>query len=113
MFRPLTSSDVGEFAHAISDTLKPMRTTLGLILVVIGLGVILYGGGTAVRELVGFYRSTVDNPMDDVEGGSQGVSDRMLGGAMIGGVGAVPFVIGSMILKGEAFRRIRRAVRGK
>jgi len=87
-----------------------MRSTIGLIFVVVGLGVVLYGGGMAVRELVGFYKSTVDRPMEDVEGGTQGVSDRMLRGAMIGGVGAVPFVIGTFILKGEAVRRIRRAL---
>lgn len=90
-----------------------MRSSLGVILVVVGLIGMAVGGGMAVKELVGLYQSTVDRPMEDVAGGTQGVSDRMIHGAIIGGIGAVPFVIGSVILKVQVARRLARSLSKK
>lgn len=89
-----------------------MRTLLGIGLMVIGGAVMLYGGGMAVRELVGMYGAALNTPMEDPKGGEQAVSDRMLTNVKIGAVGALPFVVGVAFFKGALVRRALRSRRG-
>jgi hypothetical protein len=88
-----------------------MRILLGIGLMVIGGSVMLYGGGMAVRELVGMYGAALNTPMEDPKGGEQAVSDRMLTNVKIGAVGALPFVVGVAIFKGGLVRRALRSRR--
>jgi hypothetical protein len=79
-----------------------------LILILLGGGVMLYGGGLAANELYGLYAGALTDPMADPAGGEAGVQDRMLRGAAIGAAGAVPFVIGWVTFRIAAIRSRRR-----
>lgn len=88
-----------------------MRMLFGLGLILIGGAVLLYGGGSAVKELVSLYSGAMTQPMEDPQGGEAGVSDRMMRGVKIGAAGAVPFVIGSVLVKSALFARALRKSR--
>lgn len=81
---------------------------LALLLVLLGGGVMLYGGGLAAFELYALYANALADPMADPAGGETAVQQRMLRGAMIGGAGAVPFVTGWVMLRIAGIRSRRR-----
>ncbi len=99
----MVGPSAGKFGYA-----GYMRTPLALILVAVGAIVMFYGGGTAVKELMGLYSSTLNDPMRETDGGAEGVRDRMLEGVIIGGVGAVPFVAGTLMLRITILQRLLR-----
>jgi hypothetical protein len=91
------------------------RTLIGLLLVLVGGGIALYGVGMAVMELVHLYGSALNDPLADTPGpgAEQGVADRMIRDAIIGGCGVVPLIIGSMLLKVGMIGALVRMVEGK
>ncbi|MFM9996815.1 MAG: hypothetical protein ACKVU4_13565 [Phycisphaerales bacterium] len=84
-----------------------MRTMLGLILVLLGGAVMLYGFGAAVVELMGLYQGTFDDPMGQPDGTEEGVSRRMIRSVIIGAVGVPVFIVGSVMLKITLLQRVR------
>lgn len=85
-----------------------MRATLGVILILLGGAVMLYGFGAAVVELMGLYQGTFDDPMGQPDGMEEGVSRRMIRSVIIGAVGVPFFIIGSVLLKITLLQRLRR-----
>jgi hypothetical protein len=90
-----------------------MRTALGLILTVLGAGIMLYGIGAALVELIDLYQSTMADPLNQPEGGEAAVSSRMIRSLLIGAAGIPALLIGSLLLRVSILQRIgrRRAAR--
>jgi hypothetical protein len=85
------------------------RTIIALVLFMIGMGIVLYGLGAAVMELVGLYSSALNDPLaDSPRGEARGVSDRMVRDVIIGGIGVVPLLVGSVMLKMGFFGFVRK-----
>lgn len=76
-----------------------MKTAAGLLLLLAGAGVMLYGLGTALIELVGLYQGAVGDPLGQQAGVEKEVSDKMIRAVIIGAIGIPPFLIGSVLLK--------------
>ena len=95
-----------------------MRLIIGLILMIGGAGVALYGIGSALTELVGLYESALNEPLDAPEGQEEAASRSMIRSAIIGGVGIPPFLIGSTLvyttirIKRQRRRRVGRSAPG-
>lgn len=75
-----------------------MRLLIGLILMLGGGGVALYGIGGALSELVGLYDTALTDPLGAPEGQEEAASQGMIRHVIIGGVGIPPFLIGSTIV---------------
>ncbi|MGD9688567.1 MAG: hypothetical protein AB7K52_03610 [Phycisphaerales bacterium] len=82
-----------------------MKPLIGLILMLLGAAIILFGFGSAVTELVGMYRHAMDDALAD--GNEQQVASNMWRGAMIGLVGVPPFLIGNFLLGRGLLARLR------
>ncbi|HMN39381.1 MAG TPA: hypothetical protein PKE29_00950 [Phycisphaerales bacterium] len=87
-----------------------LRTLIGLVLLLAGTAVVLYGLGAAIMELVHLYGSALSDPMADTPGvgAERGVSDRMIRDVIIGAIGVPPMVIGSVMLGMGLFGLMRR-----
>lgn len=83
-----------------------MRNLLALLLVLIGLPVVLYGVYRALEPLGQMYQGNIEAPLEDH--GEDTAKKRILDGVMIASLGAVPLVVGSVLLQGEVTRRGRR-----
>lgn len=118
-----------------------MKFTLGLVLTLIGLGIVLYGFGSALKGLAAIYSNALESPLDEptlgeggggagggggserrspdgqpVQGaqgavGEKAISERMLQSVMVGAIGLPPLIIGSVLLKWALFSRWRRKLR--
>ena len=88
-----------------------MRTALGLILVLIGAGVMLYGLGTALSELFGLYQGALSDPLAEPKVGEKETSKAMIRAAIIGASGIPFFIVGSVLLKITLFQRLARGRR--
>lgn len=76
-----------------------IRTLIGLVLVVAGLGITLYGLGSALMELVGLYAGALNDPLaDPANGGERGISRRMGEHAIAGAFGVPLLIIGYFLL---------------
>jgi hypothetical protein len=85
-----------------------MKATVGLILVLVGGGVIVFGIGTAMMALFGLYGNAIDNAMGMGATAEQDASRAMIRGVIVGACG-VPFLIaGSVLLKVTMFQRMAR-----
>jgi hypothetical protein len=85
------------------------RTVIGLILTLVGLAVVLYGLGSALKELVGLYAGALNDPLaDPAGGGERGVSARMTRDAWIGAAGVLPLLVGSFLLNLGLIGAIRK-----
>ncbi|MGQ0628450.1 MAG: hypothetical protein ACT4PL_10180, partial [Phycisphaerales bacterium] len=84
----------------------------GLLLALVGAGIMLAGFGLALRELLGMYGSALTDPMRETAAtDGRAVRDGMLFWVTVGGVGIVPFLVGSYLLKQAAVRRLRAMAR--
>lgn len=86
-----------------------MRWLIGLILMIGGGGVALYGIGSALTEVVGLYQTALTDPLEAPEGQEEAASREMIRSVVIGGVGIPPFLIGSAMV--YASLRVRRQKR--
>jgi len=85
-----------------------VRTAIGLILVLAGGGLILFGIGGALMALFGLYGNAIDNAMGMSATAEQDASRAMIRGVIVGACG-VPFLIaGSVLLKVTMFQRMAR-----
>jgi len=87
-----------------------MRLLIGLILMLLGGAVALYGIGNALIELVGLYETALDAPLDAPEGQESQVSRAMIRNAIIGVAGIPPLLVGSVLFY-VSLRKRRRARR--
>ncbi|HZW08865.1 MAG TPA: hypothetical protein VFF69_03095 [Phycisphaerales bacterium] len=85
-----------------------MRMLSGLILMLAGAGVMLYGIWLALRQLVGLYQGAMSDPLGQPEGTEAAAQQGMIEGVKIGAVGVVPFLIGVYLFRGAVARRLRR-----
>lgn len=88
-----------------------MKTLIGLFLAIVGAAIIIVGAGMALRELVGLYGGVMNDPLGQPDGEEKRVSDAMIHGVLIGGIGILPFLIGTVMLKTALFRRARSRFR--
>lgn len=88
-----------------------MRAALGMLLVLAGGAVMLYGIGSALVELVGLYQGAMTDPLGDSREGGE-VSVEMARSVLIGSAGVLPFIIGTVLLKISFVHWIRRKARG-
>ncbi len=86
-----------------------MRFPLGIILFVFGAGVMLYGMGSALRDLSSVYQGALEKPLDTPQRDEKVVSQDMIR-QLITGAAGVPFVIVGDALHAVGERR-RRAER--
>ena len=83
-----------------------MRTVIGLLLVLAGGAVIIFGIGMALMQLFGLYQSAMNNAMGMGATAEQDASRAMIRGVIVGACG-VPFLIaGSVMLKVTLFQRL-------
>jgi uncharacterized membrane protein len=81
---------------------------IGLLLVLVGMAIVLYGLGSALKELIGVYQSALDDalsPRDDAA-----TSTSMLHSALLGAIGILPLIVGSVLMKVGFFRAKRAAI---
>jgi hypothetical protein len=90
-----------------------VRLLLGMIFMAVGGGIMLFGMFLALRELGGLYQGVIDDPLGQPEGAEDDVQQGMIRGVIVGGVGVLPFIIGSVMVKGAIARKISRAARGR
>lgn len=86
-----------------------MRLTLGLIIMLIGGAIVVTGIVLALLSLGGLYEGFVTDAMDQPDDAVETTQQGMYRGVIIGGIGIVPFLIGSMIVKGSVARKLIRA----
>lgn len=89
-----------------------IRTIIAAALFLIGLAIVLYGIGFALKEFVGMYSSAIDTPLDSPEGGEKGVSERMIHYVIIGAVGIPPLMVGSAMMGMGFIARVIKMVQG-
>lgn len=89
-----------------------MRAMLGMLLVLAGGAVMLYGIGSALLELVGLYQGAMTDPLGDSREG-KAVSAEMIRHVLTGAIGVLPFIIGTVLLKVSVFHWIRRNAQGR
>ncbi|MBY0311791.1 MAG: hypothetical protein K2W85_06960 [Phycisphaerales bacterium] len=92
-----------------------MRTLIAMVLFLAGLGVVLYGLGSALFELIGLYSSALSDPLSSTgpEANAEPakvVGDRMWRFALIGMAGVPFLLIGSIMLSLGFWARVRRMV---
>jgi hypothetical protein len=90
-----------------------LRLFVGLILMLGGAAIMLYGIFLALRELIGLYQGVMEDPLGQPEGTEDAVQHGMFRGLKIGAIGVVPFLIGVVLFKGEVARRLRRRMQQK
>ena len=83
-----------------------MRTTLGIILMAAGCGLILYGLLGALRELQGLYQGATENAIGMAETAEQDASKGMIRAVIVGGCGVPLFIAGSVMLKVTVMQRV-------
>lgn len=84
-----------------------MRLLVGLILVLLGTAIMLYGIGDALLDLVGLYQTALDAPLDAPPDYEQHVSSDMLWSVGIGAIGIPPLLIGSFLLHSLIHKKLR------
>lgn len=95
-----------------------MRGITGGILMLVGATIAFVGIGLAVLPVVRMYQENLEDPlaMHEPEGRETGtdreksVPRQMMRGVMVGAVGAVPFTVGSFLVKQAARRRLKAAM---
>lgn len=85
-----------------------MRTAIGLILVLIGMAIALYGIGGAMMQVIGLYQGAIADPLGQPEGAEKAVSVQMMRHVIIGLFGVPPLISGSVLLKIGMYQRMRR-----
>lgn len=84
-----------------------MKLSLGLILTLVGGAVVLVGMYMALAPVIHMYQANLENAMGQPDGAEQQVGKDMWKGVIVGAVGIVPFLIGTVLLKAALFRKIR------
>ena len=85
-----------------------MRLLIALLLWLVGAGIMIYGIGSALLELVSLYQGALTDPLNQPEGAEKGISDRMVRNLIIGAAG-IPFIIvGTFLVRSAAGARRRR-----
>ena len=84
-----------------------MRTAIGLILVLAGGGLILFGIGGALMALFGLYGNAIDNAMGMSATAEQDASRAMIRSVIVGACGVPLFLVGSVLLKVTLFQKVR------
>ena len=86
-----------------------MRLFLGLILLLVGAAFIIAGIVHGLVPLIHLYRGALDDPLGQSATIEQDTSHAMIRGIIIGAIGILPFLIGSVLVKVSIFRtRIKR-----
>lgn len=85
-----------------------MRTLIALILLLVGLGIVLYGLGSALMQLVGLYQGALNDALAEPKVSEQAASAQMLRSALIGAIGIPPLMAGSAMLSIGMWKRVLR-----
>ncbi len=88
-----------------------MKAIIAWSLLLVGGGLMLYGGYLAIRELAGLYQGALNDPLGQPEGSEQHVASSMWHGLTIAGVGIVPFLVGTVWVKILLFKKLRETAR--
>jgi hypothetical protein len=86
-----------------------MRLGLGLILMFVGGAVVLVGIVYALLSLGGLYDGFLEDALGQPDDAVDTTQQGMYKGVIIGAVGIVPFIIGSVMVKGSIVRKLIRA----
>ncbi len=86
-----------------------MRLFLGIILMLIGGAVVLVGIVYALLSLGGLYEGFLTDALGQPEDAVETTQHGMYQGLIVGGIGIVPFVLGSALVKGSIVRKLIRA----
>ena len=95
-----------------------MKLLFGLILMLGGGALALYGIGTALTEVIGLYESALDAPLDAPPDQEKEASEAMIRDVVIGAVGIPPLLVGSALVfagfraRRKARRRVARSAPG-
>lgn len=84
-----------------------MRGLIGLVLVLVGGGVMLFGIVRGVVPLVRMYQDALQKPLDDRPADATLQGD-MLRGVLIGACGVPVFLVGMVMTKAALYRKLRR-----
>ncbi len=86
-----------------------MKLTLGLVIMLIGAAIVITGIVIALLSLGGLYSGFVNDALGQPDDAVQTTQQGMYRGVIIGAIGIVPFLVGSMIVKGSIVRKLIRA----
>ncbi len=93
-----------------------MKLIIGLACVLCGGAAMLYGIGTGVWPIIALYRDTLADPMNQTgaqaDDQTQAITANMWRAVTVGFLGAIPFLIGTVLLKMSLFQKVRRTMRG-
>ena len=86
-----------------------MRLFLGILLMLVGGLVVLAGIVYALLSLGGLYEGFLTDALGQADDAVETTQQSMYKGLIIGGIGIVPFVLGSALVKGSIVRKLIRA----
>jgi len=93
-----------------------MKLIVGLACVVCGGAAVLYAIGSGVWPIIALYRDALADPMNQAgsqaDNQAQTITHDMWRAVTIGFIGAVPFLIGTVLLKISMFQKLRKVMRG-
>lgn len=85
-----------------------MRTAIGLILLLLGMAIALYGIGGALVQVIGLYQGALSDPLGQPDGAEKAASSQMMHFVVIGLFGIPPLLIGTVLLKIGMYQALKR-----
>lgn len=88
-----------------------MKTAIGLLLTLVGIGILLFGIGSALLQVVGMYEGALNDPLTPNDAAEAAVPATMVRYVLIGCIG-IPFLVVGKVMMIVAWRsrvRARRA----
>lgn len=85
-----------------------MRLSIALLLWTVGVGLMLYGIGSALMEIASLYQGAINSPLDQPDGAEKLLSERMIRKLIIGAAGIPFLIIGTMMVRSAAAARRRQ-----
>lgn len=85
--------------------------SLGLLLMLVGGAIVVTAIALALRELTGLYHTAATDPLGGADDQEKQAAAAMLRAIVLGGIGAVPLLTGTVMLKASLLRRMRARMR--
>lgn len=85
-----------------------MRAIIAWVLVLSGGAMVLYGLAEALRPLISVYASNLSDPLGQHEASEDSASAAMFRGVILGALGVIPLLLGTIMLKIMFFKKAAR-----
>ena len=84
-----------------------MKGMMGLIFVLIGAGIMVYGASIALREVSGLYQGALDNPLGQPADRERDTAAAMVRGVFVGAQGILACLVGGGLIKTWVYAKSR------